>query len=273
MWRSPFHARLFRLLPGAILATPLASGCTAVSASSSAGGSDGGMAYDAHVDAGGGGPSSDAAACAPGDVATFQPTFHPANQVSGACSAAQVETLFAACFGPSRSDVACHDFRADPANDACTHCVITPDSAPSYGPVIDHQAFVTANVPGCIQLAIGLAGATSAGGAELACAKDVQARESCQLVACAANCDVHDAASLAAFEDCARQAAGGGCGPYATAAVCLDSLADASAGLAQCLLPDFGAFYAAVVPFFCVGAPAVDAGVAPPLGDAGAATD
>jgi len=217
------------------------------------------------------GPASDGAACSPGDVATFQPVYHPADMMTGACAPEQAQALFDACFGDAKSDTACHAFRTDPTNFACTACVLTPDSAPQYGPIIDHRTFVTANVAGCIELAVGLGVSTDAGGAEIACAKDVQALESCQLAACAANCDVQDLASLAAFQSCATAANGGGCSPYATAASCLGGVAEAGGELGACLLPDFASFYAAVVPLFCVAPPGIDGGG--PSGDAGSAGD
>jgi hypothetical protein len=127
----------------------------------------------------------------------------------------------------------------------------------AYGPIIDHGAFVTANVAGCIDLEI--AGATDGGSAAIGCAKAVDALEGCEVAACEANCPVSDTASLSRFEACSTSADGTGCSTYAAAAAC--TAPDAGVGVpSTCLQTDFSAFYHSVVPLFCLPPPVVDAG-------------
>jgi hypothetical protein len=129
---------------------------------------------------------------------------------------------------------------------------------------------VTANIAGCIELT----DATSGG---LACAKAVQALGGCELLACEANCDVHDPQSLNAYDNCASTADQAGCTAYASASTCVQSLQEAGDGVAQCLAADFKAFYFVAAQLFCGTAPAVDA-AAPydagsPAPDGSTATD
>jgi hypothetical protein len=126
-------------------------------------------------------------------------------------------------------------------NAKCAACILTPDTAAKYGPLIDHGNLVTANVAGCLEL---LAPGS------LACAKAVQQLGGCELAACLANCAVHDAASLADYEACATQAESAGCQTFTSAAACALDLPDAAPGAAACL-GDFQSFYMAVVPIFC----------------------
>jgi hypothetical protein len=81
---------------------------------------------------------------------------------------------------------------------------------------------------------------------------------------------VHDAASLAAYETCADDAAAGGCEAYTAAAACAETEPEAAAGAAVCLA-DFPTFYQAVVPWFC--GPAEAGSPAAPDGSADAPPD
>jgi hypothetical protein len=246
-------------------------GCTTVIAP--AGGNGG---YDGGVGADGGGSSSSggsgssgsssggtldaAAACLPGDVTTYSPQYHPATGAYlGQCTDADVKSFYSACLGSSATTDTCNTFRND-AGPHCADCLLTPDSDPKYGPLIGHGSFVTANIAGCIELT----DATTDG---LACAKAVQALGGCELLACEANCDVHDAPSLNSYDNCASSADQAGCDTYASASSCVQSLQEAGDGVAQCLASDFATFYYLAAKLFCGTAPAMDAG-APPY-DAG----
>jgi hypothetical protein len=131
---------------------------------------------------------------------------------------------------------------------------VTPETADHYGPVIDHMGFVTANVAGCIELTDYPSG--------LACAKSVQAANGCELAACEANCPVHDMASRAGYDACAKQAAQVGCQYYDAMATRYCNAERDAGQAAICLFPMFQEFYNAVVPLFC-GPPPVraDAGL------------
>jgi hypothetical protein len=248
-------------------------GCTTVVAPEAGGGGGG---YDGGTGADGGGSSSSggggssgsssggfsdaAAACLPGDVTTYAPQYRPATGAYlGQCSDDDVKSFFSDCLGSTAMPDACNAFMND-AGAGCAACLLTPDSDPKYGPLIGHGSFVTANIAGCIELT----DATTNG---LACAKAVQALGGCELLACEANCDVHDSQSLNSYDTCASTADQAGCETYASASSCVQSLQEAGDGVAQCLASDFATFYYAAAQLFCGTAPAVDAG-APPY-DAG----
>jgi hypothetical protein len=243
----------------------LGAGCTVGSAQT-----EQGSPWDGATDGGGSGSSSggsssgsssgfgggDASACQPGDVGTYRPGSYrlASGAGQGACIAGAsgdpIAGFFDACLGPSATTDKCNTFRS--ANSTCVSCILTPESAPKYGPLIEHGGFVTVNVAGCIELADPGA---------LACAKAVQALAGCELAACEANCPVHDSDSLTAYEACATNAETGGCDTYATAATCALTEPDAVADTAACL-GDFQTFYTNVVPRFCGPA---DAGVGAPF--------
>lgn len=201
------------------------------------------------------GGSFDAGACLPGDVTTYAPQYHPATGAfQGKCQDWEVQKFYDACLGAKATAYDCNTFRsADGGSADCAACLLTPDADSNYGPLIGHGSFVTANVAGCIELT----DATTTG---LACAKAVQALAGCELLACEANCDVHDAPSLDAYDACASTADQAGCVTYASASSCVTALQEAGDGVAQCLAPDFATFYSVAAKLFCGAQPAVDAG-------------
>lgn len=261
-------ARVLPPLVAAFVATALAQGCAVEptfvagddgGGSSGAGSSNGGSGGGSG--SGSGGSFGDAGSCEPGSVATFQPTvYHPAAAAwQGACVSKlydPIQLFYDQCLGATATTATCAKFSQD--FPSCTSCILTPESADHYGPLIDHGGFVTANQAGCIEL-------TDPGA--LACAKSVQAVSECELSSCEANCPVSDSASLNGYEMCVHQADSAGCGTLESAAACTGPLADAGPGAAGCLLTDFAQFYNHVVPLFCgqmVLTP-------PPTGDAASA--
>jgi hypothetical protein len=219
---------------------------------------------------------TDADACQPGSVATYRPdAYHPASgPAQGACAADDagdpISEFYDQCLGPSRSSDLCNQFRQ--ANAACVACILTPETAARYGPILDQGGFVTANVAGCLELAGDQQQQPDA--SELPCAKAVQALAGCELDACDANCPVDDPTSLTEYDQCAASAAAAGCQSYETAAACADAEGEASAFGAACL-SDFQNFYNVVVPLFCgpsapgdSGAAALDAAGEASLSDA-----
>jgi hypothetical protein len=228
--------------------SPWDAGLEDASSSSSGGGSS---SSGASSGASSGFPNVDGNACQPGSVATYQPgQYRPASGAGqGLCApiggSDPITDFYTACLGPNAGTDQCNAVRQQ--NAACVQCLLTPDTALTYGPLIDHGAFVTANVAGCLELLL-------PGG--LSCARALQQLDGCELAACEANCAVHDAASLADYDSCVSATETGGCRVYATAATC-STAPDASAAAAVCL-GDFPSFYAAVAPLFC-GLP-LDAG-------------
>jgi hypothetical protein len=274
-----FHAGLARsarpLVSRAslVLALLASAACAPVTVSNGGDVADAGVTQKTGADAatsadgGGGGIEPDASLCTPGDVSTYHPVAHAPAVQPQACGGSidRVDEFYAACLGSSRDDNACDAFRK--ANPDCAACIVTPESAMAYGPIIDHGTFVTPNVAGCIELGVEYGG--DGGSAPLTCAQAVQALAGCELSACEANCPVSDTASLSEFEGCAESADGTGC-TFASAAACLapDSGVEIPSA---CQQTDFGAFYRGVVPLFCLPPATVDAGAG--LLDAAAQAD
>jgi hypothetical protein len=231
----------------------------ATSSSSGAGGSGGASSSGSS-----GGGYGDASSCQPGSVQTFQPTaYRPATAAwQGVCipnpgapsdGGAPVDPIHLfhdMCLGAA-SATQCDEFKHD--YPACASCILTPDTADHYGPLIQHGGFVTGNVAGCLEL-------TDPG--ELSCAKSVQALDECELASCEANCPVTDTGTFNNYMSCAMNADVGGCTPYESAAeACAYPLTDAGPE-STCFVSDFTTFYYSVVPLFCGPPPAqiVDAG-------------
>jgi hypothetical protein len=187
----------------------------------------------------------DANACSPGAVQTFHPTAYVPAAPQNACTPQLIDEFYLRCLGPGRNAVDCARFQT--SSPQCYGCLLTPNSAATYGPVIRYSGFVEANIAGCIELA-------SRGA--LGCAESVQALQECDLAACQANCPVSDSASLTQFEGCATEAEMTVCKPYAASAACMASEGDAGP-LAACSSTDFGLFYKAAAPLFCAALPEV----------------
>jgi hypothetical protein len=245
-----------------LVALALAQGCTVepvVSSLPSDGStwtSDGGTSSGGGSSGSSGGAYGDANSCQPGSVQTFQPTaYHPATAAwQGVClpqgGIDPIQLFLSHCLGGA-SAALCDEFKQTYPD--CASCILTPDTADHYGPLIQHGGFVTGNVAGCLEL-------TDPGA--LSCAKSVQALDECELASCEANCPVTDATSFGNYSNCAMQASGNGCGAFQTAAeTCTEPLADAGPE-SICLINDFATFYDSVVPLFCGPPPPpnVDAG-------------
>jgi len=195
--------------------------------------------------------SPDGSACEPADVETYVPgEYRPATAAwQGVCSADQITGFYDACLGPDAGQAACSAFSApDGGNGGCAACILTPDSAHAYGPLVNHGTFISNNVAGCIQLTLP---------SELSCAKAEAALVGCELAACEANCPVAGPATRAAYDGCASAADAAGCQSYDQMASCVQSLTEPDAGAAAACAPlSFKAFYDAVVPLFCGTPPA-----------------
>jgi hypothetical protein len=244
-------------LPPIAVAVVAALGCSSSSAGPGGGGDDGGVDATGAPppDAAGDAPLNlDAGSCKPASVASFQPP--PYTHASGAfqdqCTSAMIDQFYDACFGPNQSETACAAFQpdADATRAACAACIVTPQTASTYGAVVLYTSISIGipNVAGCIELL----DPTSSG---LACAKSVQADDDCDLAACAANCPLSTPGGVQAFESCTVAADSDGCKAYADPAnACLG--ADADAAASAC--PKLGFHDLAML--FCGPAPTPDAG-------------
>lgn len=151
--------------------------------------------------------------CAPGSVAGFSPTWKLPNALhANKCTAQQVDDIMAACAGPSSTVSACDSAMA--AAPTCSGCLVTAESATTYGAIITtmNGDVWNLNVAGCIARTAN--DVTSTG-----CGAKVQASDQCQGKACDANCA---SAPINDYFTCESDAigTGGGCASYETAAGC-----------------------------------------------------
>jgi hypothetical protein len=209
-------------------------GCTAVAVS---------PAEPAHGD---GACSSTTGSCYPHSVTSLSPTWvPPLGSHTGACTAKQISAYFDACLGPNASNATCGTFTNAPSNAACVSCIDTPDTATSFGALIDNGVVVYVNLGGCVALVEPC---------NLACAQAFQAVAQCTTTACAPNLYCTNANSYSACE----QAAQGGscaCDGFVAAGACMNSIAAAGhPAYTTCFgsqPSDFQATYTAVATFIC----------------------
>jgi hypothetical protein len=130
----------------------------------------------------------------PFDAGTF--AFIPPNAPRSSCASSQVLAYYDACFAGSSTTTACDAFTGDAANASCIGCVLTPQSASSYGAIVGlSNNTIRPNIEGCIALTDGN---TSASG----CGALYQALEVCRYDACAPVCDVSTPAGKQALQQC-----------------------------------------------------------------------
>jgi hypothetical protein len=195
------------------------------------------------------GPPFDAAslACPPQTTAAFTPPLYvPAGLDKGECSTAQIASFYDACLSPSATDATCGASfgAAAPSVDvACGSCLLTPQTATSWGPVVSYTVgTVSLNVAGCMEIL----GSTDG----LSCAKAYETANACEAYACA-NCTVSSATSSANHQACVLAAAAGDCSSYESSAMCGAVEADAGATTTCFLGSDFASRFAAIAPIFC----------------------
>ena len=201
---------------------------------------------DASIDDPNAPDAPDPAGCAPGDVGSFRPAWKPSTPLGQhACTQVLIDGYLRSCLGSSATVATCAPFQTGAAQ-RCAACIATPSTSARLGPLVEHRAFVTANVAGC--LAAVQSDPTGSG-----CSGAVQAAEQCAAASCEARCQTFGMPSLSALESCEKAAAAGVCAGYATAANCADDLQDAGGSAAECIVGgSFETWYAAVVPKFCL---------------------
>jgi hypothetical protein len=206
---------------------------------------DAGDADDAGVDSGGGvcAPPPPGT-CGPGDVSTFQPTWHPPTGAhQGLCTSTQISAYYTACLDPNATTSTCQSFQL--SNAACAACISTDDTASSYGPLINkaNVGIVTINVGGCIALLEPC---------NLECAQAYMANDECTESSCAPNCQVFDQLSFDDYIACTQTADTCGCTTENTRAQCANLLTGSTHPAETCITaPDFQTFYQQVAPIFC----------------------
>ena len=178
--------------------------------------------------------------CAPVDVSSFMaPAYVPAKHAN-VCTVSAIMTYDADCNTPPGTG--CSAFEA--ANKTCVACLLSQDSDPSYGAIVNHQAqgIESDNVAGCIELE-----------GNKACATAYQALGACEAAACPPSvCPVTDQTSLTAYEGCAKAADSGGCKSFATAANSCIAADDGGPITTICLGgTDFHSIFLSIAPVFC----------------------
>lgn len=175
-------------------------------------------------------PSSDASApCAPGDTQLFTPSWKPPTAFHQAqCTAAQT-ALLVDCLNDVPDAATCKTFIGDAANKDCLRCMVTPETAAKYGPLVSSTVTIQVNVAGCIALATSDVSATG-------CGAKVLALSQCEEVACESQCPISLDGNPVAYANllaCEAKSISVGCKPYAMDAACADALtADGGAAVA-----------------------------------------
>ncbi len=187
--------------------------------------------------------SNNNSVCAPSSVSKYVPKWTaPTSAHQNLCTAAQAQKFYDDCFDPILSSAAaCTTFQTN--NAACFACVYTLETDPQWGPVVDHGAYASVNVAGCIAVAETC---------NLPCAKAIQAREGCSSTSCnSVNCPITTQASFTAFNTCVTNADKCLCKGYADVSACQSALADGGAAATVCNGPDFATLFKQVSGLFC----------------------
>ncbi len=207
-------------------------------------------------------PADAAAACKPGDLSGFAPTWkEPIGLAQAKCSPTQIATLTTCVWAdPKRNEAACTAFFADGANAACLECGYTQTTKPKLGALVSNGASVQVNYPGCVAL-------TTADVTPTGCGAKVQASELCLDFACVSACPVptgNDAAFQALLK-CQEEAAKTVCKTYVDAAKCVDPFLAAGGKSAVCapVVQNFGERVSQYLSLFC-GSGSADAGTDAP---------
>lgn len=172
-----------------------------------------------------GGTDGSTAVCAPVDVSTFTASWKGPNALhQNACTSTQLAAVVAACATDGFDPTNCATVKQ--ANLGCATCLITDESAATYGPIVTNNAGVSLNIAGCVA-AVTSTGASGCGG-------KVQAATQCEEAACDAVCPITDATSSSAYDQCHSDAQAGGCAAYDAATSCLDTELADDGGAAAC---------------------------------------
>lgn len=193
--------------PKWVLAAVVLVACGGKAADDSSVGNDGGgkdaSFADAFDDAIDEAPIGDGACPTPASVDAFAPApMHPPRVSKGACTSAQIDDAFKACFTPSTG---CDAFKAN--NATCAACLFSASTDPTWGPAVAVDAGMRFNASGCVATITGDSSETS-------CAQRLDDVGQCLAAACEAQCPVSDQGSLAELEQCYGNADKSVCGAY-----------------------------------------------------------
>lgn len=193
--------------PKWLLAAVLLVACGGKAADDSSVGADGGgkdaSFADALDDAIEDAPIGDGACPTPASIDAFAPTpMQPPRVSKGACTSAQIDEAFKACFTPSTG---CDAFKAN--DPTCAACLFSRDTDATWGPAVAADAGIAFNASGCVAAITGDSSETS-------CAQRLDDVGQCLSAACEAQCIVSDQATLAELQQCYGNAGKSVCSGY-----------------------------------------------------------
>lgn len=189
-----------------------------------------------------GGPATDASpavTCSPVDLPNFPPAWIPPSPQADVCTSGQAAMVFT-CL--TSNSTACQDFVADAGNTPCIGCMVSANTASTFGPVeqIAGGVFVL-NIGGCVALADPCL---------MQCAEIYQEWTTCHVLACA-SCPLEN--GLGPFEACTMVADTCACAPLAAQLnTCITAILESPA--ADCLASASNPFASAgefATRFFC----------------------
>ncbi len=193
-------------------------------------------------------PDADASqtpnACAPDLTGFSDPAYKNANRVAGACTTAQIDAAYEACWSLSAQAGACETWYTSAVNTTCDSCLFGTIDNAKLTPIIFSDTGATINTAGCLELS----------GLPVSCAGAYSTAIACGDFACAPCFDAGAAASGEEGEDfsdaewdnyvaCLSDAETGGCAPKWTAADTCLTVKEADGGVSTpqldaCLFPD-----------------------------------
>ena len=180
--------------------------------------------------------------CAPVSVAGYTPatTMTPPSAPTQSCALADLEAFYDACIAQGLVSPDCLAFESD--GGACAKCILSPESASSWGPVVVRNSIPTLNVAGCMALVQQDASPTS-------CAKRASDEQGCEQLACDSVCPFTVDAGELAYQQCTELAAATECRSYVDA-----ECNAADAGVQVCVPSSLDkTTFAAMASLFCGG--------------------
>jgi hypothetical protein len=171
--------------------------------------------------------SGPAPACAPGNVSSFKPTWHPPRTPVKVCTRAQIVS-YEECLDESATvydPTACAEWTGtlSSVDQGCLNCLQSNESEDEYGPLVFLPTETLVNVAGCIALAEGKSDGTGCGGA-------LSADQECDRAACLPTCPTQTSSQVETEGACESLADQGACQTYATPAGCAGAIELGDAG-------------------------------------------
>jgi hypothetical protein len=246
--------RVMTLVAASLCGGVVAYGCS--SRSNQADGSDAGpdgstadVVEEETPPAGDGGGDASASKCpVPANLSSWTPPpYVPAKFAPGACAASDITGYDAACLDAStKTQAGCMAFQT--AHAACTSCINSKSTDPSWGPLIAFGQVITFNLGGCLELVAP---------SETTCALAQEVSAECPHAACDTVCPVPpgDPSAFTQWQDCTKTAGAGACAKYQTVANCIKT--DPLAVGTLCNPPSTAttdSLFLEIVPVFCGGA-------------------